>query len=54
MMLYTSIFGLGVNFLMVLAIHYDHFIGNKLEGGYGHCHGHNHSHSDKNKQSHKE
>jgi hypothetical protein len=50
-MLYTSIFGLGVNLLMVMAIHYDHFIGDFHEHSHeenihkcGKSHNHKHDH----------
>lgn len=49
-MLYTSIFGLGVNIIMVIALHYDHFISiNKNT----HCRSHNHkSHSHEKYHNH--
>ncbi len=44
MMLYTSIFGLGVNLIMVFAIHYDHFVGSSHSHSHGHSHEHEHGH----------
>jgi Co/Zn/Cd efflux system component len=47
-MLITSIIGLGVNLIMIVAFHYDHFIdtdGHNHRHSHSHTHNHSHGHS---------